>query len=79
LLERVTSLLIHLSWGILTLLAAALHKRQYLALAFPMGMIDFFVPFATSVDLQIFEASLFVLSLACLGLVLFITKGSRGK
>jgi hypothetical protein len=77
LLERVTSLLIHLSFGYLALLAACLHQRKYLILGLPMGLIDFFVPFATNANLSVFEISLFLIAVGCLAIALYFTKGIR--
>jgi hypothetical protein len=76
-LERVTSLLLHVSWGYLCLLAASMHRRQYFLLALPMGLVDFFVPFAGSLDILMFESFLFVLGLGSLGLTLLVTKDVR--
>ena len=73
-LERVTSLLFHFSWGYLCLLAACFHRRRYLLLALPMGLVDFFVPFAGSLTLPIFESFLFALGLGCLVLTLIVGK-----
>jgi hypothetical protein len=79
LLERVTSLLFHLSWGYLCLLAACLHDRRYFLLALPMGLVDFFVPFAASLGIIAFELLVFVLGLLSLGLAWFVTKGLRQR
>jgi uncharacterized membrane protein YhfC len=76
-LERVTSLLFHFSWGCLCLLAACFHRRRYLLLALPMGLVDFFVPFVGSLTIPVFESSLFVLGLGCLGLTLIVERGLR--
>jgi hypothetical protein len=78
-LERVTSLLFHFSWGYLCLLAACFHRRNYLLLALPMGLVDFFVPFVGSLTLPVFESFLFVLGLGCLGLTLLVGRGSRSS
>ena len=79
LLERVTSLLFHLSWGYLCVLAACVHDRRYLLLAMPMGLVDFFVPFASSLGILAFELLVFVLGLLSLGLAWFVTKGLRQR
>lgn len=79
LLERVTSLLFHFSWGYLCVLAAVLGRRDYFLLALPMGLIDFFVPFVFIVGLPVFELSLFALALGVLGLTLFVTKRKTKK
>jgi uncharacterized membrane protein YhfC len=75
LMERVTSLLFHFCFGYLCLIAALTHRKQYLLLAFPMGLVDFFVPFAGSLGIDLFEAFVFVLGSAALGLTLFVTRG----
>jgi hypothetical protein len=77
LLERVTSLLFHFSWGYLCLLASSMHEKRYLLLALPMGLVDFFVPFATSLGIPVFEAFLFALGLCTLGLTLLVTRSIR--
>jgi hypothetical protein len=71
-LERVTSLLFHFSWGYLCVLAACFHRRRYLLLALPMGLVDFFVPFVGSLTLPVFESFLFALGLGCLALTLTV-------
>jgi hypothetical protein len=76
-LERVTSMLFHFSWGYLCLLAACFHRRRYLLLALPMGLVDFFVPFVGSLTLPVFESFLFGLGLGCLGLTLIVGRDLR--
>lgn len=76
-LERVTSLLFHFSWGYLCLLVAVLHKKRYLLLALPMGLLDFLAPFANSLGIAIFEMSLFALGLGVLGMTMLATKDLR--
>ncbi len=78
-LERVTSLLFHVCWGYLTLLAAAQHRMRYLFLALPMGGVDLLVPFAGIVGIEACELSLFVLGLGVLGLTVLVTKGKTKK
>ena len=65
-LERVSSLLVHFSWGYLCVKSAYLHKKEYLLLALPMGMIDFLVPFASVLSIPIFEGIVFTLGVICL-------------
>jgi hypothetical protein len=78
LLERASSLIAHLSWGVLAVLAAALGRRKYLAAAFPLGFIvDFLVPFAGVMGLGVFEFTLFAVSLAFLVVTLAIARGAR--
>jgi len=61
LMERLTSLLFHFSWGWLCFLAAYVHKKLYFLLALPMGLVDFIVPFEGSLTIPIFETLIFVL------------------
>ena len=73
-LERTSSIIAHFSWGILAVVAAATRKMKYLAVALPMGFIDFLVPFAPSMSLGAFELIVFALSLLCLGVTYLMTK-----
>jgi hypothetical protein len=61
-LERVSSMLAHVAWGVLCVLAAVSGKKRYLAYALPMGLLDALVPFA-SLNTELFEAGVFALSL----------------
>ena len=76
-LERVTSLLFHFCWGYLCLLSASKHNRRYFLAALPMGLLDFFVPYANYLGIPIFELIIYVLGLSTLGVTLFITKKTR--
>ena len=73
-LERVSSILVHFSWGILTVVAAASGKMKYLFAAFPMGFVDALVPFAPSLGLATFELIVFTISLASLLATYGLTK-----
>lgn len=61
-LERISSLLAHFSWGYLVVLSVVFRKKLLLAAALPMGLIDFFVPFASSIGVLKFELLIFFLS-----------------
>jgi len=63
-LERLSSMLIHVAWGVLVVLAAASGRKRYLAYALPMGLVDALVPFA-SLNMNLFEAGIFLISLGC--------------
>jgi hypothetical protein len=76
-LDRVSSLLAHFSWGLLVVYAAALHRRAFLALALPMGLLDFAVPFEGVLGRVIFEAVVFVLALGFLAVAVTATKRAR--
>jgi hypothetical protein len=76
-LERASSLLFHLSWGYLCVLAAYLRRRAYLLAALPMGLVDATVPFAREVPLWEYEGALFALSLAAFLATWTITGADR--
>jgi hypothetical protein len=73
-LERVSSLLVHFSWGYLCLISAFFRKRKYFLLALPMGLIDFFVPFASRMNIVTFEFLIFGFGLVCLVLSLGLAR-----
>jgi hypothetical protein len=75
-LERVSSILAHFSWGLLVVAAAASRRSRYLLLALPMGLIDFLVPFASTISLAEFEGIVFALSALCLGVAYLATRGT---
>jgi hypothetical protein len=62
-LERVSSLLFHFSWGYLCVVAAAFRKKKYFYLALPMGLVDVLVPFAETIGLVKFELLIFGLGI----------------
>lgn len=61
-LERTSSMLAHVAWGVLCVLSAVSGKKRFFAYALPMGLLDALVPFA-SLNLGLFEAVIFALSL----------------
>ena len=76
-LERVSSLLVHSAWGILCVAAAVYKKKLYLAIALPLGLVDFFVPFSGLLGIGVFELIFFVVSGAALAMALRITAQAR--
>jgi uncharacterized membrane protein YhfC len=76
-IERVGSLFAHFSWGLLCVFAVVFKKKRFLLLALPMGLVDFIVPYAGSLDPLIFEMIFFGLSLLCLMVALVVTKTER--
>ena len=61
-IERISSIMIHTAWGYLCLMAACLNKKRLFLIALPIGFVDFLVPFASSMGIVVFEASIFALS-----------------
>jgi len=76
-LERCSSLVVHVAWGYLCVVGALTRNRGYLLMALPMGMIDFFVVFASSLGLAVFEGLIFAFSLACFAVAMVATRGWR--
>jgi hypothetical protein len=60
-LERVSSDMAHIAWGVLAVLSAVSGRKKYLAMALPMGLLDALVPFA-SYNVYVFEGGVFLLS-----------------
>jgi hypothetical protein len=77
-LERVSSLLVHFSWGYLCVLAAVLEKRTFLLVALPMGLVDFFAPFAGSLGTGAFEGLIFAIALVCVAVALTMGRRANG-
>lgn len=73
-LERVSSMMAHLSWGYLCLKAAVSRRRRYFLLALPMGLIDFLVPFARTMPLPLFEIMVFMLAAFCVLAAVFVSR-----
>ncbi len=65
-MERMSSIMAHYSWGLLVVLAAATGKKRYLAIALPMGMVDFIVPFAGTIPSYVLELIVFATALVSL-------------
>jgi hypothetical protein len=76
-LERISSLLSHFAWGYLCVLAAYLHKRVYVLIALPMGLLDVLVPFAQEIPLWEFEGLIFALALGSLLVAWKVTEADR--
>jgi hypothetical protein len=74
--ERTSSILIHLAWGYLCFMATYYHRRRLFLIALPMGFIDFLVPFAQNA-IVIFEAAIFALSVISILTAWYVTKDLR--
>ena len=66
-LERVSSLMVHLSWGYLCVLSVISGRRWLFLAALPMGLIDFFIVFAPQLGTGVFEALIFAIGILCVG------------
>jgi len=78
-LERVSSIMIHFSWGYLCLMAAVFHKKRLFLIALPMGFVDFLVPFASIMGIGVFEAVIFALSVISVFVAWYATTAKTGK
>jgi hypothetical protein len=74
LLERASSLMAHLSWGYLCLRSVTSHRKGYLFLALPIGLIDFLVPFARIMTVPIFEIVVFAFAALCTLATVYATR-----
>jgi hypothetical protein len=72
-MERTSSILIHVAWGYLCFMAAYHHRRRLLLIALPMGFIDFLVPFAQNAIVT-FEVEIFALSVISLLTAWYVTR-----
>lgn len=78
-LERVSSLMAHLSWGVLCVAASVTKRRSYFVAALPLGFAtDFFVPITGRLGIALFEVATFVMSAAWLAMTLRATRSIRG-
>ena len=73
LLERASSLMIHVAWGYLCIMAVLYRKKWLFAIALPMGLVDFLVPFA-KYNLYLFEGVVFALAVASVLIAWFTTR-----
>ena len=76
-IERVSSLFLHFSWGLLCVFAVAFKNKRFLWLALPMGLADFLVLYTGVIGILNFEILFFGISLLCLIVALWFTKTER--
>jgi hypothetical protein len=76
--ERVSSIMVHIAWGYLCFMAAYHRRTRLFLIALPMGLIDFFVPFAASSPI-LFEFLFFGLALASSIIAWYVTRDLRKK
>ena len=74
--ERTSSILIHLAWGYLCFASAYQHRKRLFLIALPMGFIDFLVPFAQN-GIVAFEAVVFTLSFVSVLVAWYVTRDWR--
>ena len=74
--ERISSILMHVAWGYLCLMAAVYRKKWLFAIALPMGLIDFLVPFASGA-LILFEVTVFALSVISVAVAWYAVRHVR--
>lgn len=73
-LERISSIIVHFAWGYLCVVAAVTGRQKYLAVALPMGFLDFFVVFSGVLPLYGLEALLFAWAIVSLAIAKVMTK-----
>lgn len=73
-LERISSLILHFSWGFLVVTSVTTKRPAYLALAMPFGFVDALVPYAAVMGIPLFEATVFVLAIIILAIALTARK-----
>jgi uncharacterized membrane protein YhfC len=76
-LERTSSLMIHIAWGFLVVTAVNQQKLRYLGYAIPMGLVDALVPFSSEMGVAVFELVVFLIALLSLLLSLRVNHGLR--
>ena len=76
-IERVSSMMIHVAWGYLCVMAVLHRNKRLFLIALPMGLIDFIVPFAVDIGVAPFEAIIFGLAALSVVVAWFVTKNLR--
>ncbi len=76
-LERTSSLILHFSWGFLTVTSVSTGKVRYLLAALPFGFVDGLVPYSSAMGIPLFEATVFVISIIALAIALLARKKIR--
>jgi len=77
-LERASSELAHFAWGYLAVLGAVTGRKRYWAVALPMGLVDFLVPFEDGLGAAAFEGIVFSIALASIIVTLAIGRREKG-
>jgi multisubunit Na+/H+ antiporter MnhF subunit len=78
-LERASSTIVHVAWGYLVFMAAFHKRKKYLALALPLGLVDFFVPFEGALGLVTLELVVFTIAIIGLAMVFVVRREIRKK
>ena len=76
-IERISSLLVHYSWGFLVVTSVSTGKYRYLAAAMPFGFVDSIVPYSSSLGIPMTELILFLLAL--MALLIAVISGRHGN
>mgnify|MGYP001772767381 CR=1 FL=1 len=72
-LERVSSMLLHISWGYLTVLAALTGRKVYVIYGMAIGFTDFLVPFEEILGLAAFETIVFIMAASAFAFTYYIS------
>lgn len=73
-LERISSLIVHYSWGFLAVTSVSTGKLRYFLLALPFGFVDSLVPYSSAMGVPLFEATVFAISIIALAIALAARK-----
>lgn len=73
-LERISSLILHYSWGFLVVTSVSTRQSKYLVLAIPFGFVDSLVPYASVMGVPVFEVTIFIIALISLTIALAARK-----
>ncbi len=76
-LERISSLIVHYSWGFLVVTSVSTGKYRYLAAALPFGFVDSIVPYSASLGIPVTELVIFLI--AILALFIAVISGKHEK
>jgi hypothetical protein len=76
--ERMSSMLIHIAFGYLCFMAVIYRDKRLFLLALPMGLVDFFVPFAQN-NVLLFEGLIFAIAVDCVLVAWFAVRLVKDK
>lgn len=73
-IERFSSMMLHVAWGYLCVMAVLHHNKKLFLIALPMGLVDFLVPFVGDIGVVPFEVLIFFLATIAVFVAWYSTK-----